>query len=140
MILKNVNHVNIIVKDLNESRKFFEDFLMLEKHSTYKSAYLIGNNGPILVALEFPKMSTPNLHEDKHQCFKSITFEVDSLADLVNHAANCGINTFSFDDDNIDTPVGANSISPLNKVGRVSVRDNDANLWHFTEPGHGDLR
>jgi hypothetical protein len=57
-ILKNINHINIIVKYFAQSQGFFEHFLELQPHSGDERAYLVGEGGPILVALEFPPMPT----------------------------------------------------------------------------------
>ncbi len=132
MILKNVNHINIVVKNFDISKYFFEYFLQLKRHSTDERAYLVGEKGPVLVVLEFPRMCPPDLASDRHQCFRGITFAVDSLSDLIKHAWQCGVEPFVFDDTGGETPISRDAPDTVSEDMKVSVRDLNANLWHFT--------
>ena len=130
MHLKDVNHVNIIVKNFENSRFFFESFLGLEKHSSDDRAYLVGEEGPILVALEFPLMEAPDLKQDKHQCFRSISFVVESIRDVVHRALECNLEPFLFENDGDSSPI---TLDCLEDIKTISIRDSDTNLWQFIE-------
>jgi catechol 2,3-dioxygenase-like lactoylglutathione lyase family enzyme len=132
-MLRNLNHMNIIVQDMMRARAFIEGFLGLRRHSTFESAYIIGDEDPLLVVLEFPKARTPDLAHDHHHRRRGITLVVDSLPELCKKSLAFGLSLFIIKSDGSEIPLRQATRDDFDAVAAIGVRDHDANLWRFVQ-------
>jgi catechol 2,3-dioxygenase-like lactoylglutathione lyase family enzyme len=128
MIL-NINHMNVIVRDLSLGRSFVDAVLGLRTHPSYPGAYVVGADDPILVLLELPTAHVAPLEQNPHHRHRGITLLVDSLSELRARALDAGFAPFVMLDDGREMYV--DSGGRLDHENPLCVRDHDQNLWRF---------
>ncbi|MFC1750833.1 VOC family protein [Pseudomonadota bacterium] len=132
MKINGFNSVQVIVADLEKSRHFFEDFLMLENTGSNPACYHFGEIGPDIYLKEIPDAVADPNQPGYH--FRHIGFEVERLEQLIDRSVNFGFDCFQMNHDGTTIPV-PNSKSDLSKMPEevIFIRDFDNNLWEFVE-------
>jgi catechol 2,3-dioxygenase-like lactoylglutathione lyase family enzyme len=125
----NINHMNVIVRDLSRGRSFVDAVLGLRTHPSYPGAYVVGADDPILVLLELPTAHVAPLPQNPHHRYRGITLLVESLSELSARALEAGFPPFVMLDDGREMYVDADSV--LDDGRSLCVRDHDQNLWRF---------
>lgn len=131
----NLNHICVIINDLEKSRKFYEDFLGLVPHGEVEGWYKAEGNGPVLHLIEIEDAGVPP-EEDMHHYYRHFAFEVSSLEDVANRALELRFNPFQMDTEGEEHEITSPSDDLSFGIKTVFVRDPDNNLWEFVKKGH----
>lgn len=130
-----LNHICVIIKDKERSKKFYEDFLELSQHSEEENWYKVEGNGPTIHLIEIDEAEVPS-EEDMHHYYRHFAFEVSSLKSVSSRALESGFHPFQMDTEGEEHEITSTDDDLNFGIKTVFVRDPDNNLWEFVQKGH----
>lgn len=130
-----LNHICIIINDLEKSKKFYEEFLGLIPHGEVGGWYKVEGNGPTVHLIEIEDAGVPS-EEDMHHYYRHFAFEVSSLESAAKKALELGFHPFQMDTEGEEHEITSPEDDLSFGIKTVFVRDPDNNLWEFVQKGH----
>lgn len=131
--VESINHVCVVVKDIDAARQFYCDTLGLEPHHKVRS-WLILNDKSTLHLVHIPEAEVDNslYHEIQH-----FALQVPSLKLVLQELLDVGSVVFQMDFEGNEHEVTSMD-DPLEfGLGTIFTRDPDGNLLEFLQIGHG---
>lgn len=128
-----VNHVCIVVRDMEAANRFYIDVLGLKRHHVV-SSWLLLNQASTLHLVNIPEAEFVEslYHEVQH-----FALQVPNLREVAAALITRGLKPFQMDFDG-NTEAIENIDGPLDfGLGTVFIRDPDQNLIEFLQLGHG---
>lgn len=134
MELKALNHICVIVKDMERSRAFYESFLELSAHPRVEGWYRT-SAGPVLHLIAIDEAERPG-EDDWHHYYRHFAFEVEDLRRVVKRALAHELQCFMMDTEGEEHYIKVDT-DPLSfGIRTLFIRDPDDNLWEFVQRGH----
>jgi catechol 2,3-dioxygenase-like lactoylglutathione lyase family enzyme len=133
MTFRGINHVALVVTDLDRSRHFMGDVLGLERHPKMPRWYRVGDCAVHLLK-PMPEAGADGSLYHRHQ---HLAIQVDDVRPLLRRLIANSLEPFQINSELEPHPV-ASPDDPLDYgTGSVLVRDPDGNLFEFLEIGRG---
>ena len=130
-----LNHICVIIKNIEKSKIFYEEFLGLSPHGEIGGWYKVEGNGPTLHLIEIEDAEIPS-EEDMHHYYRHFAFEVPSLNAVSSKALELGLHPFQMDSEGEEHDIMSTEDDLNFGIKTVFVRDPDNNLWEFVQKGH----
>lgn len=133
MSYQGINHVALVVTDLERSRHFMGEVLGLERHPKMPRWYRVGDCAVHLLK-PMPEAGTDGSLYHHHQ---HLAIQVDDIRAVLARLIDNSLEPFQINSELEPHPV-ASVDDPLDYgTGSVLVRDPDGNLFEFLEIGRG---
>jgi catechol 2,3-dioxygenase-like lactoylglutathione lyase family enzyme len=128
-----LNHVCLVVKDLEVAKRFYCDVLGFQPHSRVSSWFRMTESATLhLVEIPEATVDSSVYHEIQH-----LALEVDDLRKVVRTLLDNQMAPFQMDFEGNTEPIRSGEQSLAFGIGTVFVRDADGNLIEFLKLGHG---
>ena len=128
-----INHVALVVTDLDRSRHFMDEVLGLERHPKMPRWYRVGDCAVHLLK-PMPEAGADSSLYHHHQ---HLAIQVDDVRAVLRRLIANSLEPFQINSELEPHPV-ASLDDPLDYgTGSVLVRDPDGNLFEFLEIGRG---
>lgn len=128
-----VNHVCVVVRDLNAANEFYVNTLGLRRHHRIATWLLLNAHSTLhLVHIPEATIDTSLYHEIQH-----FALQVPDLRAVVRHLFRKEREMFQMDFEGVEKRIES-ADGPLDfGLGTVFTRDPDGNLIEFLQIGHG---
>jgi catechol 2,3-dioxygenase-like lactoylglutathione lyase family enzyme len=130
-----LNHICVIINDLDKSKKFYEGFLGLTPHGGVEGWYRVEGEGPTLHLIEIEDAGVPS-EEDMHHYYRHFAFEVPSLRAVTARSLELGFSPFQMNTEGDEHEITSPDDDLTFGIRTVFVRDPDNNLWEFVQKGY----
>ncbi|MBV9334790.1 MAG: VOC family protein [Solirubrobacterales bacterium] len=128
-----LNHVALVVTDLERSRHFMGEVLGLERHPRMPRWYCVGDCAVHLLQ----PMPDAGVDSSLYHRYQHVAIQVDDVCAVLCRLLANGLEPFQIDSALRRRPISSID-DPLDYgTGSVLVRDPDENLFEFMEIGRG---
>ncbi|MEO8649845.1 MAG: VOC family protein [Acidobacteriota bacterium] len=135
MEIKAVNHICVVVRNLDKTRGFLENIIGCKQHAAMESWFRIPDQETTIHLIDIEDADVPS-EDDLFHYYRHAALEVDDIKEISRRALTHGYPAFQMDvegeEENIDSPDASLNFG----LKTVFVRDPDGNLWEFAQRGH----
>jgi catechol 2,3-dioxygenase-like lactoylglutathione lyase family enzyme len=128
-----INHVGLVVKDLQVAEQFYANVLGLPRHHARANWFVLNSTS----TLHLIPLADPSAAEPPHHAYRHVALQVDDLRAVLRVLLAGGVRVFQADFQGGEQEVTKGD-DPIDfGVGTLFVRDPDGNLIEFLQLGHG---
>lgn len=128
-----INHVGLVVRDLQAAESFYVGVLGLQRHHVRPSWFVLNATS----TLHLIPLADPAAQEPAHHAYRHVALQVTDLRAVLRVLLAGGVHVMQTGFDGAEREVTSVE-DPLDfGVGSLFVRDPDGNLVEFLQLGHG---
>lgn len=134
MTLRRLNHVSIVVSNIEASLIFYIEVLGLSRHELIDGWLRSESNEVVIHLIEIDDATRPS-DDDLHHYYRHFAFEVNSIRQILESAIRYGITAFQMDESGNERACINADASVDFGLRTLFLRDPDGNLFEVVEPG-----
>jgi catechol 2,3-dioxygenase-like lactoylglutathione lyase family enzyme len=133
MQIEAINHVGLVVKDLQVAERFYPGVLGLRRHHVRPNWFVLNATS----TLHLIPLADAAAKEPAHHAYRHVALQVPDLRAVLHVLLDGGVRVFQADFKGGERDVKSND-DPIDfGVGTLLVHDPDGNLIEFLQLGHG---
>ena len=133
IVVQAINHVGVVVKDLDAAAQFYQGVLGLRPHHVRPNWFVLNSAS----TLHRIPLADPAAVEPAHHAYRHVALQVADLRAALGRLLAGGVRVFQADFQGGEREVTSQD-DPLDfGVGTLFVRDPDGNLIELLQLGHG---